>query len=575
MWARCIFPFRADRCKLPTVAAPGQLRSLARAVLSNPDLRRLQLAWVGCVGADFAYSVAISVYAHGVGGARAVGIVWLIRMVPSAIAAPFVALLGERYSGARVIVAGNLSLAVLTGATALAVGVGAPAATVYALSVVVAVVTTIFWPAQAALLPSLAGSPAELTAANTASITLEGVGSFVGPALCGLLLAATSVELAVAATAAAFLASALPAARIHAASVPAVRETEAPRFRPRDVLAAFRAIARHPGLRALVGYYGAWALAQGALNVLIVVLALDVLNTGDAGVGLLTAVVGLGGLAGAVASLAFAGRRRLAPYLLAGSVVFGAPLCLLALRPGEAVTALLLAVLGAGNLVADVASLTLLQRTTRDEVLMRVLGVVEGLWVALFGIGAILVPALIDLLGVRATLAVAGAILPLVALLAWRRLQTMDASAPAAEPLELVRAVPFLATLPAPTLERLAGKLAPLRVAAGDVVFRQGERGDTFYLVGEGHATLAVDGRPVSTLEPGDFFGEIAILRDTTRTGTVSAITELELYTLDRASFLSAVLGSSERAAAEAVVDQRLGAARPGRPRGLVWTGPR
>ncbi len=554
------------------MAAPARLGAV-RVVFANPDLRRLQLAWVGAVAADFAYSVAISVYAHGIGGAKAVGLVWLLRTIPPAIGAPFVALLGDRYSGGKVILAGNIALAVLGGATALAIATGTPAAAVYGLSIVVALVTTVFWPAQAALLPLLSRSPAELTTANTASITLEGVGSFVGPALCGVLLAATSVEIAVAMTAAVFLAAAFPSARIRSPNAAPV--TEARRFRARDVLGSFTAIGGHPGLRTLVGYYGAWALAQGALNVLTVVLALDVLDIGDGGVGLLTAAVGVGGLAGALASLALAGTRRLTPYLAAGSVAFGAPLCLLALRPGVALTVLLLGALGMGNLVVDVATLTLLQRTAPEAVLVRVLGVVEGLWVASFGVGAILVPALIDQLGIRTVLAIAGAILPVSALLAWRRLRAIDAAAPAAEPLELLRSVPFLASLPAPTVERLAGKLVLIRLAVGSEVFRQGDPGDRFYIVRDGRATLAVDGRPVSTLGPGDFFGEIAILRDTTRTATVSAASELELFALDRASFLSAVVGSSERSVAEGVVDERLSRARPSRPHGLIWAGPR
>jgi MFS family permease len=555
------------------VAARARFVAALRVVLANPNLRRLQLAWLGAVGADFAYSVAISVYAHDAGGARAVGLVWLLRMVPSAVAAPFVALLGDRYSGAKVMLVGNVVLAALAGATALAVAVDAAVAAVYALSIVVAVVTTVFWPAQAALLPSLAGSPAELTTANTASITLEGLGSFVGPALCGVLLAATSVETAFAVTAAVFLAAAFPSARIR--SVAATPTAPAHGLHPRGVFGAFTAIARHPALRTLVGYYGAWALAQGALNVLTVVLALDVLHIGDGGVGLLTAAVGVGGLFGAVGSLALSGSTRLTPYLAAGSLAFGAPLCLLALRPDTALTVLLLSALGVGNLVVDVATLTLLQRTAPDEVLTRVFGVVEGMWVAAFGIGAILVPTLISHLGTRAVLAITGAILPVFAFAAWRRLRAIDTAAPPAELLDLVRSVPFLASLSAPTLERTAGRFELVRVGVGDDVFRQGDPGDRFYIVGEGRATLSIDGRLVSTLEPGDFFGEIAILRATTRTATVSAASKLELFALDRASFLSAVAGSAERVSAEAVVEERLSRARPGRPHGLIWSGPR
>jgi predicted MFS family arabinose efflux permease len=558
------------------VAAADRSRSAVRAVFASADVRRLELAWLGSVAADFAYSVTISVYAHDVGGARAVGVVWLLRMIPSAVGAPFVASLAERYPGDRVIVAANVLLAALSGATAVAIAADAPSAAVYVLAIVAAMVTTVFWPAQAAVLPSLARTPAELTAANTASITLEGVGSFIGPALCGLLLAATSVELAMAATAGVFLLAALPAARVGAASARTVAEGRGARasLTP-DFFRPFIAIVRHPRLRVLVAYYGAWALAQGALNVLVVVLALDALEIGDGGVGLLTAAVGVGGVAGAVATLALAGRGRLAPYLAAGSFAFGVPLCLLAVRPGVAATVLLLAVVGAGNLVIDVASLTLVQRTAPDELLMRVLGVVEGLWVALFGVGAVAVPALIDVLGLRGALAFAGAILPVSALLAWHRLRTVDEAAPSAETIELVLGVPFLASLPAPALERLVGRLVPVRVPAGDDVFRQDERGDRFYIVGEGRATLVVDGRPVSTLEPGDFFGEIAILRDTPRTGTVSAVTEVELLALDRVAFLSAIGGSSERETADAVVEERLARAGPGRPRGLVWSGPR
>jgi MFS family permease len=549
------------------------VRAAVRVVLANPNLRRLQLAWLGAVAADFAYSVAISVYAYDVGGARAVGFVWLLRMVPSAVAAPFVALLGDRYSGGTVILVGNGALAVLAGATALAIAIGAPVAVVYSLSIVVAIATTVFWPAQAALLPDLARDPTELTSANTASITLEGIGSFLGPALCGVLLAATSVEAAVATTAAIFFAATFPSARIRSSGSPRVEHERA--FHAADVFGAFTAIGRNRPLRTLVGYYGAWALAQGGLNVLTVVLALDVLDIGAGGVGLLTAAIGVGGLVGAAASLSLAGTRRLTPYLAAGSAVFGIPLCLLALSPGVALTVLLLIALGIGNLIVDVVTLTLVQRTAPDDVLTRVFGVVEGLWVAALGVGAVLVPAVIDHFGIRAALLGTGAILPLFATLAWRRLRAIDEAAPAAEPLELLRSVPFLASLPAPTLERLAGRLEPVHVSAGDAVFRQGDPGDRFYVVGEGRAMLAVDGQSVSSLGRGDFFGEIAILRDTTRTATVSAASELDLYSLDRASFLSALVGSFERGRAEAVVEERLGNALPGRPHGLIWSGPR
>jgi MFS family permease len=147
-----------------------------RAVLASPALRRLQLAWLGSIAGEFSYSVALSVYAYRQGGAAAVGLVWLLRMVPAAIGAPYAALLGDRYRRERVVLAANVVRTAATAATALAILAGASAAIVYALGILVALLSTIFWPAQAALLPSVARTPAELTAANTASTTLEGIG---------------------------------------------------------------------------------------------------------------------------------------------------------------------------------------------------------------------------------------------------------------------------------------------------------------------------------------------------------------------------------------------------------------
>jgi CRP-like cAMP-binding protein len=99
-----------------------------------------------------------------------------------------------------------------------------------------------------------------------------------------------------------------------------------------------------------------------------------------------------------------------------------------------------------------------------------------------------------------------------------------------------------------------------MRFAAGEDVIRQGDRGDRFYIVSDGEAEVRVDGRPVEPLHAGEFFGEIALLRDVPRTATVSARSDLELLTLERDAFLSAVTGHPESAdAAQAVVASRVG----------------
>ena len=226
------------------------LRAFA-AVFRNEDLRRLELAWSGSIIGQWGYEVALAVFAYRAGGATAVGLVGLVRLLPAAVVAPFAALLGDRFRRKRIMVAADLARVCAMAGAAAAVFGGASAATVYALAVIAAVAGTAFQPAQSALLPSLARSAKELTAANATSTTLEGVGFFVGPALGGLLLAVTSVGAVFTMTAALFLWSALVLGRIGADSRggPGVKEDSI----LREALAGFRAVVVESRLRLLVG----------------------------------------------------------------------------------------------------------------------------------------------------------------------------------------------------------------------------------------------------------------------------------------------------------------------------------
>lgn len=534
----------------------GQALSAAIAVFRNHDLRRLELSWLGSIAGEFSYAVVISVYAYGHGGATAVGVVWVIRMVPAAVAAPFLSVAGDRWRRERVMVVGNLVRGGATAATAAALLTDAPPELVYGLGVVVAVVSTAYWPAQAALLPALARSPRELTAANTASSTLEGIGSFAGPALAGALLALTSMSIAFGATAATFLCAAALAARIRSEAPSAAGPG---RSALREIVGGFGALREHPRVRLLVSTYGAWALVSGALNVLIVVAAIELLEIGEGGVGLLNAAIGVGGLAGAVATIALAG-GRFGRLLAVGMVVWSVPIALLAVWAEPLVAVLLVSVVGLGNVLLDVAALTLLQRVVPDEILSRVLGIVEGLWVGLIGAGAIAVPALIAVVDVRGALVATGLVLPLFALLARRTLNAIDSEigVPEAE-IDLLRRIPIFSPLPPAAIERLAASLVAVRVRAGAEVIRQGDEGDRFYVLRDGSVEVETDGRTIGTFGPGYFFGEIALLRDVPRTATVRATTDANLVALGRDDFVGAVTGHAPAArAADDVVSARI-----------------
>jgi MFS family permease len=532
------------------------------AVLASPPLRRLQLAWAGSIVGDWAYLVALGVYAYDQGGASAVGLVGLIRLIPGAFIAPFSASFVDRFRRVAVMVAADVVRFALMAAAALVIATDGPAPIVYGLVAVTSATGTVFRPAQAALLPSLVTSPAELTAANVASSTIESVGTFLGPALGGLLLAVTSPAVVFGANAATFLWSAL--------LVLGLRRHDPPRPRPAaeagggdgssGVMAGIVTIVREPNLRTLVGLYAAQTLVAGALNVLVVVTAFELLDLDDAGVGLLYAAVGVGGLVGGFVALILSSRGRLARDFALGLVLFGIPLILVGGVPVAFVAVVALGVLGIGNSIVDVNALTIMQRVVPDAVLGRALGALQGLLRATLGIGALIAPGLVALVGPEWALVVTGAVLPALTLLTRPRLRAIDREASAPEATELLRRVSLLASLPEPVLERLAREATPVQVAAGVPIVREGEVGDRFYVIRSG--TVSILGR---TFGPGEGFGEIALLRDVPRTATASAVTDVELVALEREQFVAAVTGHApSAAAADTVVAARLGALSAG-----------
>ena len=552
----------------------GQLAESGRAfqeVFRNQGLRRIELAWAASILGTWAYGIAVVVYAYEQGGATAVGVVGLARWLAAAVASPFAALLGDRYDRRWVMVASDLARAGLIAGAAVAVFLDAPPIVIYVIAGLVGVAATAFRPAEAALVPSLARTPEELTAAIVASSTIESVGIFAGPAIGGLLLAVSGPGVVFAVTACALLWSAFLVAGVHPVEAKAAVEPEAG-VEPESVsvvdelLAGFRTIGRERRLRLLVGLFSAQTFVDGMLNVLIVVIALKVLDTGQAGVGFLNSAVGIGGLLGAVAAAALVARKRQAADFGIGIFIWGIPIALVAVWPNQVFVLVLFAVVGIGNTIVDVSGMTLLQRAAPDEVLARVFGVLESILLLTAGLGALAAPLLLNWLGTRGALIVAGALLPLVVVPSWPRLNAIDQAAKVpVERLEVLRANPIFAPLPPGTLEQLADALEEVDAASGEEIVRQGEPGDRFYLIKSGAFDVQVDGKLVQTLEPGDSFGEIALLRDLPRTATVKARTEAALYALDQRQFLAAVTGfGPSLSAAEGVIGMRLGTSRAG-----------
>jgi uncharacterized membrane protein len=530
-------------------------------VLANPDMRRAQLAWMLGYAAEWSWLVALWVFTYKTSGVVAVGLLGLARTLPAALLSPALSTITDRLPRHRVLLAIHVGRATLVGLAALAVLTGLSPLVVYAIAPLDALLGVLHRPTHMPLMPALARSPEELVASNVASSTFEGVGTLAGPALGGVLVA-------FAAPAWGFVGPALVFS-IAALSVSGIRPAQTLR---RDVrrggliatlFGGVGALIEHPRAGLIISLFWAQTIVRGLLNVLLVVAAVELLKIGEEGVGYLNSAIGAGGFLGVLATVTLVSRRRMAAPFAVGLVLWGTPILLIGVLPLAPLAVLLLAVLGLGNAVLDVSGFTILQRSVPNAVRGRVFGVLESGVMLGTGIGSGLAPLLLALLDVRGALIVTGLLLPTLALLSWRWVARADADAVIPErELALLRGVPMLAPLPMTILEQVAGDLAAAAYADGEPIIRQGEVGDRFYILASGRAEATADGKPLRQMEPGDSFGEIALIRDVPRTASVVAVGRVEAFALDRAAFCAAVSGDlRSRSAAEAVVVERLGQA--------------
>ncbi len=501
--------------------------------------------------------VAFAVLAFRDGGVAAVGVVTAVRMAAAALLAPGLATVADRVRRERVLVGVGLVRAATFGAIAGLTVLDGPVLLVYALAVVATVALALFRPAHSALLPALCTSPQQLTRANAVRGLLDSAATLGGPAIAALLMALSGPAAAFAACAVASLIGALAVVGLAYDAPP-----RAAGARADGLLAGFRIIAGDRGLALITGLGLVQTITRGCLGVLTVAVAIDLLGTGDPGVGVLTAAVGAGGMLGSAFAFRLVGQGRLAGWFGLGVALFGAPLVLIGAVAEQAPTLALLGVVGIGNALIDVAGFTLLGRLTDETVLARMFAGFEAVLTLGVAAGSLLTPAIIDGLGLRTSLVAIGLLAPLAVVLARPALRRLDADMRVRDvDVELLRVIPMLGHLPVATVEQLAAALEHTDVEPCRPVFRQGEPGDFFYVVRGGRAEVVQDGKLVRELGAGDCFGEIALLRDQPRSATVRAAADarLEVSRLRRSAYLTAVTGYPAAAvSADELVTDRL-----------------
>jgi MFS family permease len=383
------------------------LRSrLAAATLAcrNENVRRVELAWGAAISAEWAYFVALGVFAYDAGGTLAVGLAGLIRLLPAALVAPGAAALGDRFRREWLLLCAALLGAVALAGSAVAAFAGFEGG-VLACAALVGISSTLIRPTLQALLPSLTRTPEELVASNAATSTVESLGTLIGPLVASVLVEQATVGVTFAVAAAVLTVGVVLILRVRTegAAIGRAASRDRPAF-------AWRTVVQHPGAPVVVTLMVAQAFVRGCLNVLIVVAAFELLGGSGGTVGLLTAAIGAGGVIGAIASSTYHG-NRLARVFAISLFGWGLPIVLVAPSPELAVALVLLAIVGASNSVEDVSGFTLLQRAIRDDALSGVLGLIWGAAMGALALGSIATPILIRELGARTAFVLVGFLL--------------------------------------------------------------------------------------------------------------------------------------------------------------------
>lgn len=530
-------------------------------VFANASLRRVQMAFFVSGVGDWAYATAVTVWAFQDGGAAAVGAFQAARFILAAAAGPLGATVADRMSRRLFMMVSDALRAVLVAAAAVCVTLDlAPA--VYALALAAVIVGAPFRAAQAGLVPQLVQSPEELTSSNAVASNLENLVVFAGPALGALLVGAFGIETAVWLNVVTFAWSFLLVARIH---VPARHGAVATDDEPaagllRETMDGVVVIARNADLRTTALLAAVQGVLFGALTVLNVIIAIDLLDAGPDGVGYLLAICGVGSVLGGLVVLARVARRRVATDMAVGVIGWAVPFLLLAAYPSLPTAILALLVVGFMDPWVNLGLDTLPQRLAEERMLSRVFATVDAALIAAMSVGSLLAPVLLDLLGLRGALLLLGLVAAAYALAVLPQMRRLDARFVAPPGAALLSAIPMFAPLPASAIEGLALASERRSVAAGDVVVREGDLAQEFFVIVEGEVEVTQDGAVLRREGVGEVFGEIGLLRDVPRTATVTAVTDVVLLVLGRRPFLETVSGTLESTrAAEDLAWRRLG----------------
>jgi CRP-like cAMP-binding protein/MFS family permease len=559
----------------PTFAGVGSyLKSSADAlqsVRSVPTVRR----YVGAVAlldlAQYTSGMVVWLYVFARGSTEAISLLVITSSGTVALLAAPMSSFADRYGRGRIAAVGALLRAAVLLAMALSMAAKLPVGTTIVLAGLEGAVYSVGAPALRALAPTLVQTPSELSSVNLIISLGLALAIFLGPLVGGLAYGLTGAVPVVTVVAVVFALSYPRLSRFQQQGPPVEPEadTQARHGRVSQALEGLRTAASERDIRLTLLVFCGYSFAVGILDVLLIVIARDVLHQSSGGAGALYAAFGVGGLLAGV-GIGQLVRARLARVFGIAVVVWALPIAGIAFAAQVAIAWLCAFFAGMAGTVAQAAGDTVLQRATPDRLMSRVLGAYETLTGIAYMVAALVPAILIASLGARTILVLGAAVTPLVVICCWRGLLQLDRDLDVDdERLKLVSSVPWLHTGSLAEQDRLAALLEEESAPAGEVILYQGETGVRFYILRSGAARVLVDGREVSGLRSGDWFGEVALLSDIPRTATVQATENSVLLSLGDEDFHRALAGPGVGTRAES--SHILGLQSLRSPGDLVW----
>jgi cyclic nucleotide-binding protein len=513
----------------------------ADTLLGNRAIARWEAAWGLSALGTWSFAIVLALYAYYEHGPAGVGLAVAARMVPAAVFAGLPALVARRWSSRTAVLGSAVVRFLVLEAVALVASTEAPFALLLALAAAFEIAEGLHRSVRTELILESARAPGDLAALGwSRMVTLAG---HLGGALASVVIVfAVSLHAAFAVSGLAFLLVAGIAWRmpITAATPDRVPAAADPQWGGRGIAA----IAGQSWRRLGVALTGAAVMAESTLDLLLVVVALDLVHAGDVGVGWLRAAFACGGLLAAGAATAALRGGRVAWGAVAGLALAGIPLVVVAAWPVLATALVLIGLLGAGYALLGSSLQLLTQRLVTARTAADGGPVDEHVTPLARAAGAGLGTWLVLQLGDRAAVVAVGLALPAIAIVALRPLRRAERAIripPRA--LERIGALPLLAHLPVSAIENLALGATVEHFETGDAILNRDQANDRLYVIDSGAVECAAEQGPAIRLEAGSCFGASALLGDDGSRLTATAVTPVTASTITRADFIRCLGG--------------------------------